>query len=123
MEKGRTPEGPFLSSGHGSESQRMVKQMKIGVVSDTHLREPDAEFRRAIQFHFSDVEKILHAGDFVAWAVAEYLSGVQELVAVCGNMDSMEIERAFQEKGSFIWTGLRWASFTEEARHLASSRG
>ena len=72
--------------------------MKIGVVSDTHLREPDAEFRRAVQFHFRDVEKILHAGDFVGWAMAEYLAGVKELIAVCGNMDSIEIGRAFPRK-------------------------
>ena len=72
--------------------------MKIGVVSDTHLREPDSEFKRAIQFHFRDVEKILHAGDFVGWAVADYLSGVKELIAVCGNMDSIEIGRAFSRK-------------------------
>ncbi len=72
--------------------------MKIGVISDTHLREPDSEFERAIQFHFRDVEKILHAGDFVGWAVAEYLSSLKELIAVFGNMDSMEIEKAFPRK-------------------------
>jgi len=72
--------------------------MKIGVISDTHLREPHSEFKKAIETHFKDVEKILHAGDFVDWSIAEYLSSQKELIAVCGNMDSYDIQKAFPGK-------------------------
>jgi hypothetical protein len=72
--------------------------MKIGVISDTHLREPHPEFRKMIDFHFKDVEKIFHAGDFVEWSIAEYLLNRKELIAVCGNMDSYDIQKAFSEK-------------------------
>ena len=72
--------------------------MKIGVISDTHLREPHPEFKRMIELHFKDVEKIFHAGDFVEWSVAEYLSNLKELIAVCGNMDSQDIWNAFPQK-------------------------
>jgi uncharacterized protein len=72
--------------------------MKIGVISDTHLREPHAEFKRVIESHFKDVEKIFHAGDFVDWSIAEFLSSQKELIAVCGNMDSREIGKAFPQK-------------------------
>ena len=72
--------------------------MKIGVLSDTHLREPHSEFKEVIEFHFRDVEKILHAGDFVDWSVAEYLSSLKELIAVCGNMDPPDIRKAFPPK-------------------------
>ncbi len=72
--------------------------MKIGVVSDTHLREPHPEFKRTIELHFKDVEKIFHAGDFVEWSVAEYLSSLKELIAVSGNMDSQDIWNAFPQK-------------------------
>jgi len=72
--------------------------MKIGVVSDTHLREPHPEFKRIIEFHFRDVEKIFHAGDFVDRSIAEYLSNLKELIAVCGNMDSQDIRKAFPQK-------------------------
>jgi len=72
--------------------------MKIGIISDTHLREPDSEFRKMIEAHFKDVEKILHAGDFVGWDIAEYLSSQNELIAVRGNMDSHEIREAFPAK-------------------------
>jgi len=72
--------------------------MKIGVISDTHLREPHPEFKRIIEFHFRDVEKIFHAGDFVDRSIAEYLSNLKELIAVCGNMDSQDIRKAFPQK-------------------------
>jgi uncharacterized protein len=72
--------------------------MKIGVISDTHLKEPYSEFKKVIEFYFKDVEKIFHAGDFVDWSIAEYLSSQKELIAVYGNMDSREIGKAFPEK-------------------------
>jgi len=72
--------------------------MKIGVISDTHLKEPHPEFKKMIEFHFKDVEKIFHAGDFVDWCIAEYLSSQKELIGVCGNMDSYDIQKAFPEK-------------------------
>lgn len=72
--------------------------MKIGVISDTHLKEPHPEFKRMIESHFKDVEKIFHTGDFVEWSIAEYLSSLKELIAVCGNMDSYDIRKAFPQK-------------------------
>jgi len=81
--------------------------MNIGVISDTHLREPPPEFKRMIEFHFKDVEKIFHAGDFVERSVAEYLSGLKELIAVYGNMDSEDIRKAFPQKRIVELKGLK----------------
>ncbi|MGA2468515.1 MAG: metallophosphoesterase family protein [Thermodesulfobacteriota bacterium] len=81
--------------------------MKIGVLSDTHLKEPHSEFKKVIEFHFRDVEKILHAGDFVDWSVAEYLSSLKELIAVCGNMDPPDIRKAFPHKRIIEIGGFR----------------
>jgi putative phosphoesterase len=72
--------------------------MKIGVLSDTHLKEPHSDFKKMIETHFKDVEKILHAGDFVDWSIAEYLANQKELIAVCGNMDPPDIRKAFPRK-------------------------
>jgi hypothetical protein len=72
--------------------------MKIGVISDTHLKEAGLEFRKMIESHFEDVEMIFHAGDFVDRSIADYLSSRKELIAVCGNMDFREIQKAFPEK-------------------------
>jgi putative phosphoesterase len=81
--------------------------MKIGVLSDTHLKEPHSEFKKVIEFHFRDVEKLLHAGDFVDWSVAEYLSSLKELIAVCGNMDPPDIRKAFPHKRIIEIGGFR----------------
>jgi putative phosphoesterase len=81
--------------------------MKIGVLSDTHLKEPHSEFKKVIEFHFRDVEKILHAGDFVDWSVAEYLLSLKELIAVCGNMDPPDIRKAFPHKRIIEIGGFR----------------
>jgi putative phosphoesterase len=72
--------------------------VKIGVISDTHLREPHSEFKKMIGSHFKNVEMILHAGDFVDRSIAEYLSSQNELIAVCGNMDTPDIRRTFPVK-------------------------
>jgi len=81
--------------------------MKIGVISDTHLKEPHSEFRKIIEGYFKDVEKIIHAGDFIDFRIAEYLSGLKDLIAVCGNMDPPEIREAFPYKKVFELGGFR----------------
>jgi putative phosphoesterase len=72
--------------------------MNIGVLSDTHLREPHSEFKKWIESYFKDVDKIFHTGDFVDLSVAQYLSNQKELIAVFGNMDPPEIREAFPRK-------------------------
>jgi hypothetical protein len=72
--------------------------MKIGVISDTHLKEPHPDFKKVIEIYFREVEKILHAGDFVDWSIVEFISKQKELIAVCGNMDPPEIRKAFPKK-------------------------
>jgi len=81
--------------------------MKIGVISDTHLKEATPELRGMIETHFKDVDKILHAGDFVGWEMAEYLSSQKELIAVCGNMDSPDVQRAFPQKRMIVIDGFK----------------
>lgn len=81
--------------------------MKIGVLSDTHLTEPHEEFKKVVESHFRDVDKIFHTGDFVEWSVAEYLSSLKELIAVCGNMDPFPIRKAFPPKQVIELEGFR----------------
>ena len=81
--------------------------MKIGVLSDTHLKDPHPEFKKVIEFHFRDVEKILHAGDFVDWSVVEYHSSLKELMAVCGNMDPLDIRKALPQMRRVEMGGFR----------------
>lgn len=60
--------------------------MKIGVISDTHLRGPDDRLLAIVRKHFHDTGLILHAGDLVDLAVLDAF-GDRAVLAVCGNMD------------------------------------
>lgn len=64
--------------------------MKIGVISDTHLREPTPELYQLQYTVFADVSVILHAGDLTELAVLEAFSD-KEVVAVHGNMCSSAV--------------------------------
>jgi putative phosphoesterase len=64
--------------------------MKIGVLSDTHLRTPDAMLEHILTVLFADADMILHAGDIVTRKVLDRLEESGAL-AVCGNMDDYEV--------------------------------
>lgn len=81
--------------------------MKLGVLSDTHLIVPLPEFKKSIDHHFRDVEKILHLGDFTGPSIATYLSDQKELIAVCGNMDPREIRVEFPGKRVIEISGFK----------------
>jgi len=57
----------------------------IGVLSDTHLLEPDKRFRQTAQRCFADADMILHAGDLTSLTVLEVFAG-KPVHAVHGNM-------------------------------------
>ncbi len=66
--------------------------MKIGVISDTHLQQATQELQELISGPFHDVQMILHAGDITELPIIETFAG-KEVVAVCGNMDSPAVRR------------------------------
>jgi putative phosphoesterase len=57
----------------------------IGVLSDTHLLEPDKWFRERALRCFADADMILHAGDLTSLSVLEVFAG-KTVHAVHGNM-------------------------------------
>lgn len=59
--------------------------IRAGILSDTHLREPDQLFRAQVAACFADVPIIFHAGDLVYASVLEAFSG-KIVHAVHGNM-------------------------------------
>lgn len=60
--------------------------MKVGVISDTHLRGYDEKLRRILEHPFHDVDLILHAGDLTDLAVLDIFDR-KEVRAVYGNAD------------------------------------
>lgn len=57
----------------------------IGVLSDTHLREPNKRFMENVQHFFADADMILHAGDLTSLSVLDVFAG-KTVHAVHGNM-------------------------------------
>ncbi|MBI5250871.1 MAG: metallophosphoesterase family protein [Desulfomonile tiedjei] len=70
--------------------------MKIGVVSDTHLRIPNEVLDFILEEVFRDASMILHAGDIIGRKVLDRLEE-REVIAVCGNMDDFEVAEALPQ--------------------------
>jgi putative phosphoesterase len=78
--------------------------MRIAVLTDTHvgsIQELPGQMMKAL----TEVDLIVHAGDFTEMAVLEGLRALGEVKAVCGNMDSRGIRMALPRKESFVVTG------------------
>ncbi|MBW1741585.1 MAG: metallophosphoesterase family protein [Deltaproteobacteria bacterium] len=80
--------------------------MKIGVISDTHLRKPTPELYQLQHTVFADVSMILHAGDLTELEVLEAFSG-KEVVAVSGNMDARIVMNQLPSKKVIEIQGFR----------------
>lgn len=65
--------------------------MKIGVISDTHIKSPDKLLPNAVFQAFEGVDLILHAGDILIEEVLLQLEAIAPVQAVSGNNDSYEI--------------------------------
>ena len=67
--------------------------MKIGVISDTHIKSPDKLLPNAVFQAFEGVDLILHAGDIRIEEVLLQLEAIAPVQAVSGNNDGYEIYR------------------------------
>jgi putative phosphoesterase len=75
--------------------------VKIGVLSDTHIHLAE-EIPSEVVKAFSNVDLIVHAGDFVGSEVLEGLRQLADVKAVHGNVDSMKLRSLLPEKEIFI---------------------
>ena len=70
---------------------------RIGVVSDTHLREPEPDLGQRLAQAWGRVDLILHAGDLVNISVLDALEA-PEVLAVAGNMDDYVVTQSLPTK-------------------------
>jgi len=75
----------------------IIVPMKVGVLSDTHLKGYDSRLKEIAEGHFHDVDVILHAGDIVAEGVLDLFEG-KDVYAVRGNMDTASLRNTLPEK-------------------------
>ena len=80
--------------------------MKIGVISDTHLKSVNSQLINIVQDYFSGVDMIIHAGDLVSMEIVDFLSQ-KPLHVVRGNMDNSDIKERFPQKKILTLNGFR----------------
>jgi uncharacterized protein len=80
--------------------------LKIGVISDTHVRH-FAELPQNLVKVLSKVDLIIHAGDIITMDVIRGLETLAPVKAVCGNMDYPEVRVALPEQQQFVAEGRK----------------
>jgi putative phosphoesterase len=70
---------------------------RIGVISDTHLREPVPELGPSLARALGQVDLVLHAGDLVNISVLDAIEA-PEVLAVAGNMDDYVVSQSLPNK-------------------------
>jgi len=80
--------------------------MKIGVLSDTHIKGFPEQLGQSITHHFQDVDMVLHAGDVVESDVLDYFAD-RDVRAVAGNMDSWQLKERNPVKMVIIIEGFK----------------
>ena len=70
---------------------------KAIVLSDTHIPKTYPDLPDEIYRSLEEVDIIFHAGDFEDIAILKKLEKITPVVAVCGNMDSLEIHSKCKE--------------------------
>lgn len=71
--------------------------MKIGVISDTHLRQVTQELTEIYDEYLADKDVVIHAGDVVSNDVIDFLTQ-KPFYGVHGNMDPPEVRRCLPDK-------------------------
>jgi len=72
--------------------------MKIGIISDTHIKKGSHELINLLDIYLKEVDLIIHAGDYISREVVKELKNYKRFVGVWGNVDDSEIKDIMNEK-------------------------
>jgi len=73
--------------------------MRIGVIADTHIPDRAMQIPKQVLDDFKNADMLIHAGDLVELSVIETMKkACPDVKVVCGNMDGLEVRKAFPEK-------------------------
>ena len=72
-------------------------KLRVGVLSDTHLRQVNEGLRGMYDRYLSGLDAVLHAGDFVSAEIVHFLSAA-EFYGVHGNMDAPEVRAMLPDR-------------------------
>ena len=88
------------------EPQNFKITKTVGLISDTHVPKRAMCIPKKVFEIFEKVDYIIHAGDLVELAVVDDLEQIAPVLAVHGNMDSLEVANAIPSHNSlkvFDW--------------------
>jgi putative phosphoesterase len=97
--------------------------MKIGIVSDTHLKQHIQLLPKALVLGLQGVDMILHAGDWTSLRAYEMLTEIAPCNGVAGNNDPIEIIQKFQRKKIIVVAGIRIGIVHGDGYHPATEIG
>jgi len=82
--------------------------IKIGVISDTHILDRVGHIPQKVLDAFKEVDLVIHAGDLVGLGAVETLKSVcPKVVAVAGNMDQEAVRKKYPQKQILDILGYR----------------
>jgi uncharacterized protein len=100
------------------------REVRIGLISDTHMPERLAALPPAVFTALGGVDLLLHAGDVGALSVLDELSAIAPVIAVHGNDDTPEAQRELPYQQLVTVAGARLllthAHYPDRAEELAS---
>lgn len=71
--------------------------MKIIVIADTHIPASAPEMPQKLFEYLKSCDMIIHAGDLIDVEVINKLTGLAQMKAVWGNMDTADVKKALPE--------------------------
>lgn len=82
----------------------------LAIISDTHLPRGMRELPEACLEQLRQAEAIIHAGDFIAYDIYEFMTELNEKTyGVCGNCDDSTIRNTLPDTRIVNWSGKRIA--------------
>ena len=80
--------------------------MKIAVISDTHVHEPDEWLAEVYGRYMAGADVLVHCGDTTGFSVWSFFNQHPNFYAVRGNMDEWRLAQELSERVSFEAGGL-----------------
>ncbi|MTI46999.1 metallophosphoesterase family protein [Sporosalibacterium faouarense] len=72
--------------------------MRIGIISDTHIRKDYSKIDSFIEKYLKDLDAIIHVGDYTTIDLIDKLKKTNDFVGVYGNVDGLEIKDMLKQK-------------------------
>lgn len=72
--------------------------MKIGIISDTHMSKHFSKLKEFLLKNFTDVDLIIHAGDYTSTEVVSLLKERSDFIGVYGNNDKSKLRSLLTDK-------------------------